>query len=219
MSPTFAVLPSRAPVRRVLVAVVALAAVAALASCGLSRPSPVKRTYLLEPAAPSAAATPRPATLRVGVVTVAAPFRGRTFVYRESDLKYDSDYYDEFFIPPATMLAETTARALVAANVFRRVVPGSSTGEDGDYVLDAFVLELYGDTRNAAAPEAVLTIAFYLSPTNVVAPGVLWTREYQKRVAIAGKGPEALARGWNSALAAIYADLARDLAAATLPAK
>lgn len=219
MSPSFPVLPSRSGTRRAFVAVMAFAGIAALASCGFSRPSPVKRTYLLEAAAPAAAATSRPASVRIGVVNVAAPFRAKTFVYRESDLKYESDFYDEFFISPATMLADATARALAAAKVFRRVVPASVTGEDSDYVLDGFVSELYGDARNAAAPEAVLGISFYLSPANTVAPSVIWTRSYQKRVPVEGKGSEALARAWNSALTSILADLARDLAAAELPAR
>ena len=219
MSLSFPVLPSGAGTRRALVAVVAFAGMAALASCGFSHPSPVKRTYLLEAAAPATAATAKPASVRVGVVNVAAPFRAKTFVYRESDLKYESDFYDEFFIPPATMLADATARALAAAKVFRRVVPASVTGEDGDYVLDGFVSELYGDARNAGAPQAVLGISYYLSPANVVAPSVIWTRAYEKRVPVEGKGPEALARAWNSALTSILADLARDLAAAELPGK
>ncbi|MEO8304041.1 MAG: hypothetical protein ABI724_07970 [Betaproteobacteria bacterium] len=219
MSPSSPVLPSRAPIRRALVAVALFATAAALASCGFSRPSPVKRAFLLDPTPPAAAAVAKPVSVRVGVVNVAAPFRGKAFVYRDTDLRYDADFYYEFFVAPASMLSEATAKALVAANVFRRIVPFGAVADDGDYVLDGFVSELYGDTRNASAPEAVLTIAYYLSPTNVAAPGVIWTREYQKRVAATGKGPEAMARAWNTALTAILAELTRDLAAAELPAR
>jgi uncharacterized lipoprotein YmbA len=219
MSPSPPVLPSRASARKALVAVALFAAAAALASCSFSRPSPVKRTFLLDPAAPAAAAAAKPVSVRVGVVNVAAPFRGRSFVYRDTDLRYDADFYYEFFVAPASMLSEATARALTASKVFRRVVPFGAAADDGDFVLDGFVSELYGDTRNSATPEAVVTIAFYLSPTNVAGPGVVWTREYQKRVTAAGKGPEALAQAWNTALTAILADLVRDLAAAELPAK
>ena len=117
---------------------------ATLASCSLSRPTPVKRTFLLEPTPPAAATgTPKPASVRVGVVNVAAPFRGKTFVYRESDLRYEADYYDEFFIAPAIMISDATAKALAASNVFRRVVPFGAASDEGDYMLDGFVSELY----------------------------------------------------------------------------
>jgi cholesterol transport system auxiliary component len=163
------------------------------------------------------AGTPKPASVRVGVVNVAAPFRGKAFVYRESDLRYDSDFYDEFFIAPAIMLSDATAKALAASNVFRRVVPFGASSEEGDYVLDGFVSELYADTRDPAAPAAVVTVTYYLTPMNVVNPGVVWTREYRQRAKVAGTGSEAIARGWNAALSAVLAELTRDLAAAELP--
>jgi uncharacterized lipoprotein YmbA len=217
MKPPNPKLPPRMSRRQAFAVIASLAAAASLASCSLSRPAPVKRTFLLEPAMPAVAATPRPTSVRVGVVNVAAPFRGKAFVYRESELKYDADYYNEFFVAPAVMLSEATAKALTAANVFRRVVPFGAAADDGDYVLDGFVSELYGDVRNPAAPVAVITVAFYLSPTNVVAPGVIWSQEYRQRVAASSASPEAMAKAWNAALSTILADLARDLAAAELP--
>jgi hypothetical protein len=48
---------------------------------------------------------------------------------------------------------------------------------------------------------------------------VIWSREYRQRTPVAGTGPEAMAKGWNAALSAILADLARDLAATELPPK
>ena len=53
----------------------------------------------------------------VGNVTVAAPYRGRTFVYRETDLKYETDYYHEFLVAPAANIGEATARALLNADL------------------------------------------------------------------------------------------------------
>ena len=49
-----------------------------LAGCSaVTRPAPVRQTFLLEPKLPPAAAQPQPAALRVGAVNVAAPFRGK----------------------------------------------------------------------------------------------------------------------------------------------
>jgi cholesterol transport system auxiliary component len=187
----------------------------ALASCSITRPAPVKRTYLLEPAAPAAAASPRPVALRMGSVNVGAPYRGKAFVYRQDEIKFEADFYNEFFVAPAAMLSEATARALAASGAFRRVIPPGGA-DDGDYVLDGFAADLYGDARDPAKPAAVLAITYYLSPANALTPNVIWSKEYRQRVPMAEPSAEALARAWNAALAAIVADLARDLAAANL---
>ena len=219
MNPLLPALPLRTFGRKAFALVALAAAAMMLASCSISRPSPVKRTFLLEPAMPAKVAVARPMSVRVGAVSVAAPFRGKAFVYRDSDLRYESDYYNEFFVTPAAMLTEATAKALVAANVFRRVVPFGAAADDGDYVLDGFVSELYGDARDAAKPVAVLAMSFYLSPTGVPTPVVIWSREYRQRVPASATTPEALAQAWSAALSAILADLARDLAGAELPSK
>ena len=56
------------------------AMVGILAACGLSRPAPVKQTYLLQPQSPAqAASTPRPGTLKIG--TIATRIYGATEVH------------------------------------------------------------------------------------------------------------------------------------------
>lgn len=217
MKPPNPVLSPRMSRGAAFAAVACIAAITFLASCSLSRPAPVKGMFLLEPTMPAAAATPKPNSVRVGVVTVAAPFRGKTFVYRDGELRYEADYYDEFFVAPAIMMSEAAAKALNASNVFRRVVPFGAAAEDGDYVLDGFVSEFYADARAKAAPVAVITVTFYLTPTNVAAPGVVWSREYQQRAAASGTSAVEMAKAWSAALTKILADLTQDLAAADLP--
>jgi ABC-type uncharacterized transport system auxiliary subunit len=214
MKPPFS--SSRPRLSRAL-AVVAMALVtAAMVACSLSRESVAKRTFLLEPTPPPMASMQKLTSLRVGLVNVAAPYRGKAFVYRQSELKYEADFYSEFFVSPAAMLSEATARALSAANVFRRTVPPGAS-DPADYVLDGFASELYGDMRDPAKPAAAVAITFYLSPSNALSPNVVWTREYRQRAPAAEATPDAFAKAWNVALSAILADLARDLAAAELP--
>jgi len=216
MRPSSALPSPHAFIRRAVGALALIALCAALASCTLSRQALVKRTFLLEPASPPMASVQKLASLRVGLVNVAAPYRGKAFVYRSDELKFEADYYSEFFVAPTAMLSEATARALAAANVFRRTIPPGAA-DVGDYVLDGFASELYGDVRDAARPAAAVAITFYLSPANAITPNVIWSREYRQRAPVAEATPEALARAWNVALSTILADLARDLAAAELP--
>ena len=216
MRPSSALPSPHAFVRRAVGALALIAFAAALASCSLSRQALVKHTFLLEPASPPMASVQKLASLRVGTVNVAAPYRGKAFVYRSDELKFEADFYSEFFVAPTAMLSEATARALASANVFRRTIPPGAA-DAGDYVLDGFASELYGDVRDAARPAAVIAITFYLSPANAITPNVIWSREYRQRAPVAAATPEALARAWNVALSTILADLARDLAAAELP--
>ncbi len=196
-------------------ALLAAAALAlALAGCSMTRPALTKRTFLLDPPLPPAVATTRPGVLRVGTFEVAGAYRDRGFVYRTTDLKYEADFYNEFFVAPGPMIAEDVARALAAAKVFSRVVPGAAAAEEGDYVLEGFVFDLYADARQSANAAAI-GISFYLSRT-AFPTAVVWSREYRQRVALKADTPEGLAQAWNEGLGAILADLARDLAAADL---
>ncbi len=203
----------RAPLLRVASAALLLAV---LSGCGLSRPSPVKQTYLLQaPAATQAAAAPRPAVLKVGTIAVAAPFRGKSMVYREGDLKYESDFYNEFFVPPSAMLTEGAATWLASAGIFKEVLPAGANA-DGDFVLEGFVSELYGDYRDAAKPAAVLTGKFFLIDNRVLSGVPVWQTELKQRVALSSRSPDALAAAYNTAWAAMLADLSRELAGAKL---
>ncbi|HVE48057.1 MAG TPA: ABC-type transport auxiliary lipoprotein family protein [Casimicrobiaceae bacterium] len=186
-------------------------ACALLAGCDLSRPAPVKNTFLLDPRIPAAATVQKPVTLRIGTINVAAPYRDRTFVYRTGELQYESDFYHEFFTAPASMIAQAATKALTGAKVFARVVPAGTAPEDGDYVLEAFVSDLYADTRSKP-PYAVVSITFFVTRTTFPA-GVVWSQPYSERIALALATPDALATAWNEGLSRVLESLARDLAA------
>jgi cholesterol transport system auxiliary component len=183
-----------------------------VAGCSFSREAPVKATYLLEPAMPPAVAKAQPVSVRVAGVNVAAPFRGRSFVYRTGDLKYETDFYVEFLVPPSAMFGEQTARALAAAKVFSRVVPPAS-GADADYTLEGFVSELYADANGGALTTAELVVTYYL--TSVTAGGSVpsWSKEYRRHVDLTTRTPAAYAAALNQSFGDVLAELTRDLAA------
>jgi uncharacterized lipoprotein YmbA len=186
--------------------------VIALGAC--SRPAPVKGTFVLEPALPPPVAKTQPGSLRIGTVTVGAAFRGRQFVYRESELKYETDYYNEFLVAPAANIGEATARALSAAHVFTTVVP-AGTALEPDWVLDVFVGSLYGDGRAVDKPQAVLSMTFFLRSSEAAVP--VWSKTYEKRVPFTAGSASSYIGAQNTALGDVLAEVSRDLASLTRP--
>ena len=162
------------------------------------RPSPVKSTYLLEPPAPSnKGATPASATLKVGAI---AGGRGRsasrTLVYRESDLKYEADFYagipglagdddrrgDRDVACGDRHLPEPCCRPR------RRSVAATSRSE-------AFVTELYADLRDPAHPASVLNGQSSFSAAAPPHRGPsCWNGELGARIDVASRSADALVR-------------------------
>ena len=195
-----------------------LALIVSIAGCGLAtRPAAVKQTYLLAPPMPAAAAKPAHlVTLKVGSIAVGTPFRGRSFVYREEELRYESDFYNEFFVAPSAMLTSDVGTWLAASGIFREVLPASAN-VDGDFMLEGLVSEIYGDYRDAAKPAAVMSAKFFLIDNRGLNGVPIWQIELKQRVMMTSRLPDALAAAYSKAWAAMLTDLSRELAGVKLP--
>lgn len=190
---------------------------AGLTGCStFTREAPVKQVYLLDPPLPRAADKAQPLSVRVAAVNVAAPYRGRSFVYRAGGLRYETDFYVEFLVAPAAMFTEQTSRALEAAHVFTRVVPPGSSA-DSDVSLEGFVSALYADERDGSPVSAELAITYYLTPAGGSGNVPTWSHEYRRHVTLAVHTPAAYVEALNQAFGEILAELTRDLAGLQIP--
>ena len=192
----------------------ALCAPVLLAGCSLGRPVPETTLFVIESDRGVArqAEPGLPETLRVGAVRVAAPFAGNSLVYRLGDVRYVTDPYNAFGADPGAMLGGRIAQWLDGAGAFRAVAqPGSA--RPSPYVLEVSVTELYGDFRSAKAPAAVLAMQFALIDHSGPRPTSSYERSYSHSVELPQASPEALVRGYGTALSQILAQVAVELSA------
>ena len=175
-----------------------------LVSCSLPTRAPVTPTSWL--VAPERAGEPlKPRSdlwLKVGSVSVAPPFDGRSLVYRLSDQRYEKDFYNVYTTIPAEMIADSERQWLNKANIFSATV-GQSNSFFPYYTLQATVNEFYGDYR--VRPEAVVSVEFFLTTQSGGTPKpMIGANRYSKRIPLKDNSPEALVLGQQQALAEIF---------------
>ena len=181
------------------------------ACVNLERTYPEKRYFVIDigdSAQPSNPAGNQ--TLLVSSLRISPRYSDKSFVYRTSDSGYESDFYNQFLIPPDTMIGEEVRKGLAGSPAFKHVV-GPASQLQPNFVLEGSVNALYGDFRNLNGPSAVLEIEFFLHNEDSANPGVVLQKRYTKTVTLSGRSPEALVKGWSEALASILTDLSNDL--------
>lgn len=151
--------------------------------------------------------------LKIANVRVSPRYEGKGFVYRTADMSYETDYYNQFLVPPAAMLTDEIQEALTRANIFRYVVNSESQLEP-THRLEGTVDALYGDFSDKSSAEAVVGASFLLSREVAAGPEIVFQKRYEKKVPLQNRTAEGLVRGWNDALQAILKSLVADLKAA-----
>ena len=184
--------------------------------CSLKKPYPAKHSFLIEAQrVGEGRAAAASGVLRVCNLQVAAPFEGKGFVYRNSGLGYQTDFYHEFLVAPRALLTEQTRQWLGASGLFRYVLDPASKA-DATHSLEGNVSAIYGDYRDAASSKAVLAVEFFLTNDQAVSPEIVFHKSYRQEVPLENRALETLAKGWGKALEQILTALEQDLAAARL---
>ena len=178
----------------------------------MEQSAPDKQYFMLDATRKAGAVTEdvRGPTLMVRNLSVSPPYDGKAFIYRTSSLKYESDYYNAFFLSPGIMLTEEIRKWLQRSSLFNVVLDFSSMSQ-ALYLLEGNVSALYGDYTEKTAPKAILEMSFTLKKNAPPHPVIVIKREYREAVLLKKGGPEALVAGWSRALEGILTSFEKDL--------
>jgi uncharacterized lipoprotein YmbA len=181
-----------------------------LSGCGQSAVAN-RKYYLLDTVRQAPPASfHRDATLRVRPFGVDQAFAGQSLVYRVAASRYEPDFYDQFLIPPGVMIMEKAREWLADSGLFQRVSSAPGPRET-TYVLEANVIEMYGDFRNLSAPQAIMEIRFYLQARPDAAETVVLAKTYRAETPIAERTADAVVAALSMDLADILGQLEADL--------
>jgi uncharacterized lipoprotein YmbA len=139
--------------KRILIAALVLS----LFACSLPTRAPVTPTsYMVNPERSGPPLKNRTSYwLKIGPVSVAAPYDGRSLVYRLGDQRFEKDFYHVYTALPAEMVSNAERQWINQSGIFSAAV-GQSNTLFPYYTLQATVNEFYGDYR--IRPEAVVTM-------------------------------------------------------------
>jgi len=161
---------------------------------------PEKRFFVLSASRSAGISlSPSDAILRIRRFRVSPRFEGKGLVYRKGNSNYESDFYNEFFISPALMIAEEVDKWLKGSGLFQYVTSSSSPVEP-TLELQGKISTLYGDYRDTRVPKAVLEIQFFLVRNVSSRPVIVFQKTYHEEYILKGNSPETLVTGWNLAL-------------------
>lgn len=177
----------------------------------LQKPYPEKSLFLVECRcnwkSDAPADAPRLEIQRFGIEE---PFSGREMVFRVGSLRYESDFYNTYFIPPAAMIEREVKRCLSGCGAFSQVA-GRGSRLKADYLLEAEVTALYGDLTDPVKPRAVVEIAFLLLQPAPGGSEIVLANTWRSETPLNGRGGEALAEGLSQSLGEVMKGLTAEI--------
>ena len=177
----------------------------------LSRPALPKHYYLLEAAPEATAAPPAHASaIRVTGVEVAAPFSERSIVYRLDQERYESDFYNEYFVAPRAMVTSKLVEWLTVRRVFGTTLPPSST-LDAPYAIEGQVTALYGDLRDKNKTAAVFGMQMFVTYVGNPDRHIVLEQACAEQVPVPDRSADAISKGLSQALQQCFARLEASL--------
>lgn len=190
-----------------------LSAALALVGCSdaLTKPYPERRFYTLEARRPN----PRARRNRGPVLLVrrfkAGPgYEEAGLMTRLEPLTLRQDFYNQFFVPPATLIEEAVRHWMGDSGLFREVVQlGSHL--DPTHALEGALTALFGDFAGPV-PLAVIELQVLVLDVRRAEPDIVLRGDYRKATPLTAGTPDQLVTGWSRGLTEILTEMETALA-------
>jgi uncharacterized lipoprotein YmbA len=149
--------------------------------------------------------------LEVSNFTIDSPFGGKGLVYRTGEMKYETDFYNEFLVSPRSMITEKTRNWLAASGLSQRILnPGSQINPT--HMIEGNITALYGDFREETSPKAILEIRIFLLETKAgEEPVSVFGETYKSSIALETNEAESLVNALDKCLKEVLTSLEKDL--------
>lgn len=149
-------------------------------------------------------------TLEISKFNISPKFSGREFIYKTAESKYTSDFYNQFFKTPVSIINAETYEWLTESGLFKDVIDRTIPVEP-DYLLNANITEIYIDLTLSGGARSVLSIQFFISEESSLDSKIIFSRNYEEEVTVKSISPDNFMKGWNQALEKILNNLEKDL--------
>lgn len=181
-----------------------------LASC-FSVNYPNQTKYLLHVKMPkSHTAFHHGKILKIRTPAIAPQFENAVFVYRTSNIHYQKDFYNVFFVPPSQQIKEMLIQYLGNTSFISQAIDSASP-INSRYYLHSKILTLYADYRNSTHPKAVMAIQFTLLKYRQGKMYHLMHTTFSESYPLKQKDSESLVNGWSQDLQKILQRLSNRL--------
>ncbi len=198
--------------RKMTVTIMGLMMVLLYSGCA-SRKAIVKDTFLLDTqrSGKSVQATSE-VILAVQPFSIAPAFGGKGMVYRTGENRYESDFYNEYFVSPAAMMTDQTRNWLADSGVFAQVLLPTSSVKPTQ-ILEGHIKQIAADLRDKANPQAILEISFFLIEQQKRERTIQFQKTYSVTQPLESRTAPAGIAALNQCLTEILENLEKDLAA------
>lgn len=143
-------------------------------------------------------------------VKISPRYEDRDLVYRVGENSFEADYYNTFFIPPASLVTQELRLWMGETKLFAHVL-GPESMSTGELILEGMVNSLYGD-YTGPTPQAVVEMQFFLLDNSNPDIPIIYSRNFSKKNPVDALNPDALVRAMNKGFKDIFSELEEDVA-------
>ena len=139
----------------------------------------------------------------------ASPLAGQTsFVYKTGAFRYETDYVNQFAVPPQDMITDILEESL---GLFKQQdARGGEEPPKRNLFVSGKVLEICCDLSGPEGPAALLSLRIGHGSGSTGAPSLIH-RTYTARQPLPDTAPDSLISGWNRGLGSIIDTLSSDI--------